>query len=528
MKRMREWFSLDNAYATAVKKSVTLGGKTFKPNQTIAYIVAEMCHSLPAVNSRRRCFSVETLANSYASSLLQLVDFEHRLKFYGQDKDEICGTIAAVEFPSLEEALKLAKAGKAVAVKVVAALFRKKAGVDDILDEIAADEKWKVSMECEYNFAQSALWDGEKFFLCSELSSEMKDLILPATVSEFNGKAMALALGGEKGEVNFSGMAMTRFAADKKAEILQAAASEGELRINVGWRNQDEWSQAVASDVPSDVREKASIVIGVTEPAPDGHVHEILTDLTVMPMNGHTHYARILEILLDGIAVAGVTSASGTYVNGAYVEHAHKFGIGKAAKAVAMEDSAMDLKGTIKFLRDQAAELKDKPEQAKKFLDRASELEKQVADEDVETIVAARIKSGDLIPKSKHEEAVAAAAKAEQDRLAKEQSDKAAAEKARAEAYKARIDKVVASKLEPKFTLGKDRTIESVVASIPAGPEGEKQFEERLEEWVELSKKTGQARASETASGTPAPKTGIPVGGGTGDKGSERKAVSFV
>lgn len=35
-------------------------------SQGVVYLPVKMCHSLPAVNKRKRCFTPQTLANSFA------------------------------------------------------------------------------------------------------------------------------------------------------------------------------------------------------------------------------------------------------------------------------------------------------------------------------------------------------------------------------------------------------------------------------------------------------------------------------
>lgn len=184
----------------------------------------------------------------------------------------------------------------------------------------------------------------------------------------------------------------------------------------------------------------------------------------------------------------------------------------------------------IKFLREQASAIASKDGKAAEAWNAmASEIEAaKVAGESataIEDTIAARIKNGDLIPKAKHEEAVAAAEKSGHDKAVKAAEEKAAAEKRNAEVVASRNKAVSDAGLDPKFVLVKDRTIEQVVASIPTTDEGNKLFEERLEEWKNLSKKTGQAQATASAAAT---KNAPPMGGGQATDNSKKPGYAFV
>jgi len=188
----------------------------------------------------------------------------------------------------------------------------------------------------------------------------------------------------------------------------------------------------------------------------------------------------------------------------------------------------------IKFLREQAKALEAKhPELAKVWNDHASEVEKEAqkakASDDVEATIAARIKNGDLVPKAAHETAVAEAEKKGKEAALKEVEEKAAAEKKKQETVASRLKEIADAGLDPKFALGKDRTIESVVAAIPVGEEGDKHFAERKEEWITLSKKTGQATASNKGGGTSG-KTIPPISGKdtTQSEASDKPAYAFM
>src|SRR3990172_6267620 len=249
----REWSLQEQAIASVVEKRIEFGGQVYRPNSAQAFLEVKMCHSLPVLNTKRRGSPPATLANSFASARLQLVDFEHRLAFYLQGEkgvgDAITGTIADVEFADKAKAIELAAAGEAVPLRALLVLYRKAQRVEKTLSEIASGKiSWRVSMECEYDLLQCSLWDGERFHEIGSKDSPLLAHIHPGGIDPINGKPTGLILGGQDGEVMFSGVALTKHPADKDCEIESVAASENVIVINPGWKSQEDWKQAVASD----------------------------------------------------------------------------------------------------------------------------------------------------------------------------------------------------------------------------------------------------------------------------------------
>jgi len=338
---MKEWGVYQQANATVVEKSIEFADRVWKPNRKLAYVVASLCHPLPVLNSKKRGFTAATLANSFSSAVMQMFDFEHALEFYGAEKDAICGAIAAAEFPKKKDAIERAEAGEKVPMKILFALWRKAAGVEDALEEMASEENpWQVSMECEWPTADSALWDGKTFHEWNECSSEMKEIVKPHTVEKWNGKDMALIMGGKDGTVLFTGGALTKWPADKNADVTQVAASAAADRssklITFGWRSQDDWRQAVASDrtVKPVTDAKASIIIGKTQPAEDGHTHDITMNLQILPANGHMHWFTPVNFDPAKGVLEGLTSSGGYYNDASrWVEHVHLVELGGSSKS---------------------------------------------------------------------------------------------------------------------------------------------------------------------------------------------------
>lgn len=626
----REWGFWANCEASVVEKSIKFAGKVWKTTKQLSYVVASFCHSLPSINSKGRCFTAATLANSAHTAVMQLMDVEHELEFYGSAKDKICGAIAAVEFPSKEDAIAQESGAKPVAVRILFALWNKTADVQEALQELASPataKDWGVSMECEWPMDKSAFFDGENFYEWATAPDDMKACVKPGSVDDYNGKPFYLVMGGRDGLVYFTGGGLTRNPADVNARPEQMVASaKRKTLVTVGW---DSWAQAVAAahgqevgasawstqdapdkffayvpieakgpegkkslrklplaskekkgldpailrnalarfsqtDLPAGAKtgakrkimsavrswnmahpadkievatgeeEAAITVIGETSMS-EGHQHPVYRNMCIGVANGHSHGLYPLDFSPAPFSYEGITSP---FFDG-QVEHQHDVAFGAAgdegvetsAAPVApaqtgsstpqqQEEGTMELKEMVRLLKEHAKGLAGKDDGLAKFLtEAAATLHVNDTAHDVEELVAARIKSGDLIPKEVHAKAVSEATAAGKTAALKEVEEKAAAETKRASTIAARLEAVKAAKLDEKFQVRKDATIASIVASIPVDENGEKEFQGRLEEWQNIAKLTGQATASATASGAPA--VIPPTAGGASDKANK-------
>ena len=274
----------------------------------------------------------------------------------------------------------------------------------------------------------------------------------------------------------------------------------------------------------------------------DKHTHAIMSNGMVMPTGGHSHGLEILSVDLgEGVlcaittsaydyltqpAVPGEASMSSNQQGSKPYEHRHVVRLTKdsatngetdvtgalvTANSCNMSCSGKDIQMTRQEvcagLRERAAKLKESDAEAAALLEKnASELEKEASADSVEAQIANRIKDGILITKEAYDQAVSAAKQSGKDELQKEISAKEEAAKAQAEATKTRMASVVSAGLKPEIVLGKDRTIQSVVSSIPVGAEGDKLFAERIEEWTSLFKAAAvpQKKESAASAGTPA------------------------
>jgi len=253
---MKTFITYESAICTEIEHKIEFGGKVYRPDRAKAMFDAVICHSLPKGNANDRGFSAATLANSYRSAELQLCDFDHRLDFYGNTddgEDRVCGTIAAIEYPDREKAIKAAAAGDPVPLRALLVAFRKAKGVEKMIADIASKKwNWRTSIEVEYAVDEAALFDtvDKKFYAWDECDEEMKALVKPAAVEDYKGHKMLFCPGGKDGNFVVSGCAFTRWPADKDATLQQMAACEKPTKIillSAGWRNGSDYRQAIAT-----------------------------------------------------------------------------------------------------------------------------------------------------------------------------------------------------------------------------------------------------------------------------------------
>lgn len=189
----------------------------------------------------------------------------------------------------------------------------------------------------------------------------------------------------------------------------------------------------------------------------------------------------------------------------------------------------------LQWLREQAKALeKSNPEVAKQFEAQAKALESELAAEGVEETIAARIKSGDLVPKAEHASALEAAVKKGREDALKEIADKAAAEKRERETVEGRLKSIADAGLDKGFVLrktgdGSEVTLEAVARGIPTDEKGCADFADRLAEWQGIAERTGQmklapAKQERADDGKPKPKV-PPFGGDPSGKPKIRGAA---
>ena len=309
-------------------------------------------------------------------------------------------------------------------------------------------------------------------------------------------------------------------AAHPNQKIEVSEKSGGEIEVSAGWLYAG--CTMAAEKYP-----------GCEDGTAENHTHAIMSNGLVIPHGGHSHGLEIMNIDLGEGTLEAVTTSAYDYLNQPAVpgeimsasskeyKHKHVVRLTKdsvsngetdvtGALVTAMschgvsgngKDLQMTRQEVCAGLRERAAKLKDTDAEAAAILEKnAVELEKEASADSVQATIESQIKAGTLITKEAHEQAVSSAKQAGKDELQKEISAKEEAVRAQNEATTTRLASVVSAGLKPEMVLGKDRTIQSVVSSLPVGEEGDKQFADRLEEWTYMLKAAATTKKESTAS----------------------------
>jgi len=265
-------------------------------NQNVIYAPVRMCHSLPVVNKRGRCFTKKTLENSSSLVTDNLVNFDHEISDNGFTKAErICGHLRGSRLmtPSDES-----QPSSLIALSV---LYSRHPEIKKMAKEHVGNTPWFVSMECGHNLLESHLYYDGEFIPFKDAPSGMLQCIGSEEIANFRGKKLALAVGGYNGVANFWGMALTRTPADENSNILSMFTASGKKpdkivkeAASISFPIKFEISDGKGNN-PETINDKvvhemgAIKVIGRTSEN-NGHSHEILSDGTVLPEDGHSHY----------------------------------------------------------------------------------------------------------------------------------------------------------------------------------------------------------------------------------------------
>lgn len=490
-------------------------------SKNVVYFPMKMCHSLPKVNKRGRCFTPKTLSNSFATAQDNLIDIEHELVDNGiGGRDNICGHIKAAVFgDSLhckEVADSLSIPETPIPVYALGALYLRHSFVPELVkSHMTGKEDWHVSMECGHSWRQaSLLYDGEMIPFM-DAPSGMLQCIKSHEIKPYRDRELAAVIGGPDGVVDFWGLGMTLDPADEDGDVLAMVAGQSaELASNkkhfLPIRGQNfgrsEKSLEVASaKVDTIFREIANLsIIGETEPADDGHVHQVLSDGTIVPANGHSHYLQNFNVSRGSSpSLTGRTDnrydgyeerSSGQFRE---VVHMHLIDIplkGKTAKRVS-GSSEVDSETaslpfglgendvTVKDLLKRVASLEQKVSTGNKSEDEGiarelasfrSELEglNQESDlkEAVEREIASKIESGELVEKDEHEKKVDEAVKA-----AEEKAEAEAAKEKKINERKQQIQSLGVN-LDFVFDEDDDETVGEILDGIEADETGDKEF----------------------------------------------------
>lgn len=509
-------------------------GVELSNSEGIAYVPVKMCHSLPTVNSRKRCFTPKTLRNSFASAIDSIVDIEHSLlsNKIGASNDRIVGHIKTAKFDpenklgTVELAdIKSVPSEPAPLVSLVA-LYLRADGVNDIIDNhVKGKSEWKTSMECGHDWRDSYFYYRGEFIPFEDAPGQLLEGITAHNIKPYKGHEVAAVLGGLDGVVDFWGMALTTSPADKNADILgifggqsKDLASANIFRVPL-ISSKITSSEAASDIIHEKVNELASIsVIGETEVHTDGHKHLILSDLTIVPASKHTHSG-------DWIVTRGtkpsLTGKTGIDYGGLYDEydryqenpHLHLISIPLSGKYTS-ESTAdgtvntelfnngdsndmkiKELGDKIKKLEKELASKKDGDGNSNSAIDAVlpilTQLKEMATAEEFEDAVKQaineRIEKGELLTSDSHSTIVAEKVTEKEEEYKSKIADQ--------EVKSKRILAVQEAGISLDFEFDKDEdeaeaiSIKGILDTIGTDEIGEKQFKAHLKSWRAMAQK---------------------------------------
>lgn len=508
----------------------------------IAYFPFTVCNSLPVRNKRGRCFTPQVLQNSFQSLTDQLVNLEHELAANGGygDSDKIVGHIKTAKFVIPKEfasskvdsvnSLPLVPEVPFPVIGLGVVYLRSQKGREIVNRHMSETASWSSSMECFHDIRKAGLMYRGDYIPINEADPDMIACIERASVRPYKGHELSLALGGRDGQVEFWGSALTESPADPGAPVFCFAGGRSKELASTKFFFMPaiaevlQNSECASEFVDKQFNELASIVpIGETEAdSTDGHKHIILSDHTILPTNGHSHWlSRFSTNRGTKPSLTGVTSeqyARTPMPDGSTKEvvHLHLVSIpltGKYKSGVAdvlsdTEDLASllesgDMPKTIAQILGEVQALRglivgNKTDDASKLLDGVLKDFSELASEDnitkaVEAKIAAKLKDGSIVTKEQADAAVAEAL----DTVKKEQE-----EKARLEGIKAkRIEGVTALGINPDAILDADKnlTIRASVEAIPLDEAGDNLYAIHLSTLNRLKDSMQEASKATTA-----------------------------
>lgn len=314
-------------------------------SENLSFFEFVFCNSLPKKNARGRAFTPKVLMNSFASLNDQLIDYEHMLgaNGIGSNDDRVIGHVKATRF-SLPHELETASAREIANLTAplpaygLGALFNRVSGVSKII-EGRSRTPWKVSMECGHDYKDACFLYENEFIPVLDAEIAMRECVTKTSVKPFKSRDLTLCLGGEDRFVDFWGLALTQNPADESAEILSIASGRGpELASKkiffMPMTSFSNFGVEIANkSVDKKLEEFASLsIIGETEPDSEGgHRHSILSNLQVLPANGHSHYrAELIVTRGSSPRITGITDIHAEYLSsydglssGKHHEHCH-------------------------------------------------------------------------------------------------------------------------------------------------------------------------------------------------------------
>lgn len=522
---------------------------------TVIYAPFQLCQSLPKVNGRGRCFTPKVLANSFASVRDGVINIDHQMKYRGSERDTICGHLVCGRFDPAglwkeDAANTKANFSTAIPLMALAAFYKKSEDIANFIAEhLSGTRKWLTSMECTYDpMGVAFLYEGE-LIPAAEAEAGMRECVETLRVRPYKGKPLGLALGGIDGKVAFQAAGLTPDPADGDSKIFSLVTRDEYVEMANRTGNPiffpleriviQEPQITPHEEKTQAVEDMASIVIlGTTLPAgADNHVHDVLSDGTIMPhADGHTHYLSSYGVVRGtNPRFTGKTETHHQYLPATTGDgyrnamvHLHLLDISLRGKTPAEKkeggvDPAVDatanrttpdlaslvdifhshvVERTERMTKDFQARIdrilstgKFEGEQATEVANLRKELAgntiQQAIQDSVRESIANQIKEGTLVTKEQHDKDVKAAIDAE----------KAAAEKKLKEeqVFSERKSKVVGMgiDLESKFREGSELSVGDYLKQFTPDDAGNQGFEATLVMLEAVAEKNKKAKGEE-------------------------------
>ena len=264
----------------------------FKPDDTKAYMQFRIQHAMPVVagptmKGNYLAYHPAVIARSHKRLIHQQLNLEHRIKRYdpkGITRDRIVGAIVGVQFPPMPMGgWNIAQEAEAAPhIQAVAVIFKQAEGVPRVLgDHQSNKEPWNNSIEVTYPLDECGVFipsTREVIPTLAELPAKMKGVLArdPKTkhlvVGKYRGEQLAMAPGGINGTIHYQGVGMTRFPAEREAEIEQVLASRLETHGDMASIHPDLHMAAMIRRVGFHNARGAFIRAWVREVTPSGTV----------------------------------------------------------------------------------------------------------------------------------------------------------------------------------------------------------------------------------------------------------------
>jgi hypothetical protein len=142
------------------EESIEVGGRTFTPDATKAYMSFETAHTLPCLAHDDCAVHPNVVAKSWAGLERTWLNVAHIMMVYGRGenpKDWIIGSVVAAEYPQTPKAgwkVPQTKDG-APFITGAAVIWKNSVGAVQIMEKHLFEKPWMVSMEMGYDFDES-------------------------------------------------------------------------------------------------------------------------------------------------------------------------------------------------------------------------------------------------------------------------------------------------------------------------------------------------------------------------------------